>query len=99
VLGEYNRSVMCFEQTAHQQPDFEAAQRRKHAVLCQEKLEAALEEQHENLQHTLAELKEYQRKHEHFQEQRKQLLDLQQMTEVQFELNIKYQQQRLKDGV
>ncbi|XP_070560353.1 tetratricopeptide repeat protein 17-like [Ptychodera flava] len=99
VLGEYNKSVLCFEQTTEQQPDFEAARKRKHAVRCQEKLEVALEEQHEHLQRTLSELKDYQKKHEYFQDQRKIITDHEQATEVQFELNIKYQQQRLRDGV
>ncbi|XP_077994523.1 tetratricopeptide repeat protein 17-like [Glandiceps talaboti] len=99
VLGEYNKSVLCFEQTTEHQPDFEAAHKRKHAVKCQEKLEIALEDQHDHLQKTLSELKEYQKKHEYFQEQRKILMDHQQLTETQFEYNIKYQQQRLKDGV
>ncbi|WAR01221.1 TTC17-like protein [Mya arenaria] len=31
VLGEYNKSVICFENTLKIQPDFEAAAKRKHA--------------------------------------------------------------------
>jgi len=46
VLGEYNKSVICFENTLKIQPDFEAAAKRKHAVLCHAKLEGALEAQH-----------------------------------------------------
>jgi len=46
VLAEYNKSVICFENTLKIQPDFEAAAKRKHAVLCHSKLEAALEAQH-----------------------------------------------------
>ncbi len=46
VLGEYNKSVICFENTLKIQHDFEAATKRKHAVLCHSRLEAALEAQH-----------------------------------------------------
>ena len=46
MLAEYNKSVICFENTLKIQPDFEAASKRKHAVLCHAKLEEALEMQH-----------------------------------------------------
>jgi hypothetical protein len=46
VLGDYNKSIICFENTLKIQPDFEAAAKRKHAVMCHQKLEAALEAQH-----------------------------------------------------
>ena len=38
--------MICFENTLKIQPDFEAAAKRKHAVLCHAKLESALEQQH-----------------------------------------------------
>ena len=46
VMAEYNKSVICFENTLKIQPDFKAAAERKYAVLCHAKLEAALEAQH-----------------------------------------------------
>jgi hypothetical protein len=46
VLAEYNKSVICFENTLLIQPDFEAASLRRYAVLCHAKLEAMLESQH-----------------------------------------------------
>ncbi|ESO91575.1 hypothetical protein LOTGIDRAFT_163300 [Lottia gigantea] len=64
VLGEYNKSIICYENTLRIQPDFEAATIRKHAVLCHQKLEAALEAQHRSLQKTLRDLKDYQKKHD-----------------------------------
>lgn len=45
-MAEYNKSVICFENTLKIQPDFKAAAERKYAVLCHAKLEAALEAQH-----------------------------------------------------
>jgi tetratricopeptide (TPR) repeat protein len=74
VLAEYNKSVICFENTLKIQPDFEAAAKRKHAVLCHAKLEAALEAQHRSLQRTLNELRDYQKKHEYWQQQQEKLL-------------------------
>lgn len=46
MLGEYNHSVLCYEQALQAQPGYEQALRRKHAVLCQQKLEQRLEAQH-----------------------------------------------------
>ena len=46
MLGEYNHSVLCYEQAQQARPGFEQALRRKHAVLCQQKLEQRLEAQH-----------------------------------------------------
>ncbi|XP_029638626.1 tetratricopeptide repeat protein 17 isoform X1 [Octopus sinensis] len=73
VLGEYNKSVICFENTLKIQPEFEAAAKRKHAVLCHAKLESALEAQHRSLQRTLNDLKDYQRKHDFWQQQNTKL--------------------------
>jgi tetratricopeptide (TPR) repeat protein len=58
VLAEYNKSIVCFENTLKIQPDFEAAAKRRHAVKCHAKLEAALEAQHRSLQRTLTELRQ-----------------------------------------
>jgi len=49
VLAEYNRSVVCFEGALRIQPDFEAASKRRHAVLCHSKLENVLETQHRSV--------------------------------------------------
>ena len=46
VLTEYNKSIACFDNTLAIQPDFEAAEKRRWAVICHAKLEQALEGQH-----------------------------------------------------
>jgi len=46
MLGEYNHSVLCYEQALQARHGQEQALRRKHAVLCQQKLEQRLEAQH-----------------------------------------------------
>lgn len=66
MLGEYNHSVLFYEQALVLRPELEAAGRRRHAVLCQQGLERKLEAQHRSLQQTLSELKEYQRQHEQY---------------------------------
>ena len=45
VLFRYNESVLCFENTLRLQPDFDAAAKRRHAVLCYAKLEQEMERQ------------------------------------------------------
>ena len=49
VLAEYNKSVICFENALRIQPNYEAASRCRHAVLCHAKLEAVLETQHRSV--------------------------------------------------
>uniref|UniRef100_UPI00358EB699 tetratricopeptide repeat protein 17-like isoform X2 n=1 Tax=Myxine glutinosa TaxID=7769 RepID=UPI00358EB699 len=73
MLGEYNHSVLFYQQALMLQPWFKAAAQRQHAVLCQQKLEHKLEAQHRSLQLTLSELKEYQRQHDLYLEQQEQL--------------------------
>ncbi|KAK6190158.1 hypothetical protein SNE40_002084 [Patella caerulea] len=88
VLGEYNKSVICFENTLKIQPDFEAAAKRKYAVMCHSKLESALEAQHKSLQRTLKDLKDYQKKHDLWQQQNEKLLTEQVTTEAKIAQSI-----------
>ena len=90
MLAEYNKSVICFENTLKIQPDFEAAAKRKHAVLCHAKLEGALEAQHRTLQRTLDELRDYQQKHEYWQKQQDRLILDQALPEVKNSLQETY---------
>ena len=46
VLGDYNRSATCFNNTVKLEPGHEGARKRRHAVLCHDRLETALETQH-----------------------------------------------------
>ena len=74
VLGDYNKSSICYENALTLLPTFEAAVDRWHAVLCHRKLEKALENQHKSLQRTLEDLKEYQKRHEEWQQQNDKLI-------------------------
>ncbi|XP_035376954.1 tetratricopeptide repeat protein 17 isoform X1 [Electrophorus electricus] len=98
MLGEYNHSVLCYEQALQAQPAFEQALRRKHAVLCQQKLEQRLEAQHRSLQRTLNELKEYQKQHDHYLRQQSMLDKHKLMQEEQILRNIIHETQMAKEA-
>ncbi|XP_061671149.1 tetratricopeptide repeat protein 17 isoform X2 [Syngnathoides biaculeatus] len=98
MLGEYNHSVLCYEQALQAQPGFELALRRKHAVLCQQKLEQRLEAQHRSLQRTLNELKEYQKQHDHYLRQQEALEKHKLLQEEQILQNIIHETQMAKEA-
>ncbi|XP_014916487.1 tetratricopeptide repeat protein 17 [Poecilia latipinna] len=98
MLGEYNHSVLCYEQALQAQPGFEQALRRKHAVLCQQKLEQRLEAQHRSLQRTLNELKEYQKQHDHYLRQQEALEKHKLLQEEQILRNIIHETQMAKEA-
>uniref|UniRef100_A0A3Q4AUV0 Tetratricopeptide repeat domain 17 n=1 Tax=Mola mola TaxID=94237 RepID=A0A3Q4AUV0_MOLML len=98
MLGEYNHSVLCYEQALQAQPGFDQALRRKHAVLCQQKLEQRLEAQHRSLQRTLNELKEYQKQHDHYLNQQEALDKYKLLQEEQILRNIIHETQMAKEA-
>ncbi|XP_062250147.1 tetratricopeptide repeat protein 17 isoform X1 [Platichthys flesus] len=98
MLGEYNHSVLCYEQALQAHPGFEQALRRKHAVLCQQKLEQRLEAQHRSLQRTLNELKEYQKQHDHYLRQQEALDKHKLLQEEQILHNIIHETQMAKEA-
>ncbi|XP_055084919.1 tetratricopeptide repeat protein 17 isoform X2 [Periophthalmus magnuspinnatus] len=98
MLGEYNHSVLCYEQALQTLPDFEPGIRRKHAVLCQQKLEQRLEAQHRSLQRTLNELKEYQKQHDHYLRQQEALDKHKLLQEEQILRNIIHETQMAKEA-
>ncbi|XP_006793847.1 tetratricopeptide repeat protein 17 [Neolamprologus brichardi] len=98
MLGEYNHSVLCYEQALQAQPGYEQALRRKHAVLCQQKLEQRLEAQHRSLQRTLNELKEYQKQHDHYLRQQEALDKHKLLQEEQILRNIIHETQMAKEA-
>ncbi|XP_072321080.1 tetratricopeptide repeat protein 17 [Eucyclogobius newberryi] len=97
MLGEYNHSVLCYEQALQNLP-FEPAFRRKHAVLCQQRLEQRLEAQHRSLQRTLNELKEYQKQHDHYLRQQEALDKHKLLQEEQILRNIIHETQMAKEA-
>ncbi|XP_072448766.1 tetratricopeptide repeat protein 17 isoform X1 [Chiloscyllium punctatum] len=97
MLGEYNHSVLCYDQALLIRPGFEHALRRKHAVLCQQKLEQKLEAQHRSLQRTLNELKEYQKQHDNYLRQQELLEKHKVMQDEQLLRNIIHETQMAKE--
>ncbi|OWF35392.1 tetratricopeptide repeat protein 17-like isoform X2 [Mizuhopecten yessoensis] len=98
VLAEYNKSVICFENTLKIQPDFEAAAKRKHAVHCHAKLENALEAQHRSLQRTLNDLKDYQKKHDFWQNQNEKLISEQVSNDVKLLQHKAFENFKIQDS-
>nr|XP_020653843.1 tetratricopeptide repeat protein 17 isoform X2 [Pogona vitticeps] len=98
MLGEYNHSVLCYDHALQAKPGFEQAVKRKHAVLCQQKLEQKLEAQHRSLQRTLNELKEYQKQHDHYLRQQEILEKYKLIQEEQILRNIIHETQMAKEA-
>lgn len=96
VLADYNKSVVCFENTLKVQPDFQNARQRLHAVHCHSKLEAALEAQHSSLQRTLAQLREYQEQRERWLYQNAKLLSEQAPPEMRLEQHLEYEEHKIR---
>ncbi|MGH0130486.1 UNVERIFIED_CONTAM: hypothetical protein FKN15_042355 [Acipenser sinensis] len=98
MLGEYNHSVLCYDHALQAKPGFEQALNRKHAVLCQQKLEQKLETQHRSLQRTLNELKEYQKQHDQYLRQQEALDKHKLGQEEQILRNIIHETQMAKEA-
>ncbi|XP_046477083.1 tetratricopeptide repeat protein 17 isoform X2 [Neodiprion pinetum] len=59
ALGDYNRSVACYDNCLRLAPTMDQARHAKHAILCHQKLEIALTSLLQQLQDILAELHAY----------------------------------------
>ncbi|KAF0312441.1 Tetratricopeptide repeat protein 17 [Amphibalanus amphitrite] len=98
VLGDYNRSATCFNNTVKLDPKHEGALKRRHAVLCHDRLETALETQHNSLQNTLTELRSYQRQHTLWLQQQEKLLREQAELETKIESRLNYEEQKIRES-
>ncbi|XP_063294194.1 tetratricopeptide repeat protein 17 isoform X1 [Pelobates fuscus] len=98
MLGEYNHSVLCYDRALQAKHGFDQAIKRKHAVLCQQRLEQKLEAQHRSLQRTLNELKEYQKQHDHYLRQQEILEKHKLIQEEQILRNIIHETQMAKEA-
>ncbi|XP_075214285.1 tetratricopeptide repeat protein 17 isoform X2 [Lycorma delicatula] len=59
VLGDYNRSVACYDNALRLRPDWTTAQKIRSTVLCHHKLESALYSLQRSLQDILTQLRDY----------------------------------------
>ncbi|PNF37345.1 hypothetical protein B7P43_G00484 [Cryptotermes secundus] len=74
VLGDYNRSVACYDNAVKLKPGMDQVIRTKHSVLCHRKLEKGLLDLHESLQFILAELHDYHTKQEQWLKHQEKLV-------------------------
>ncbi|XP_028403530.1 tetratricopeptide repeat protein 17-like isoform X2 [Dendronephthya gigantea] len=74
-LGRYSSAEICFKEALAIQPDFRNARKRLHAVLCERKLQKALEQQHDILKSILEQMEKYQEKQRHYEHDENLLLN------------------------
>ncbi|XP_069702487.1 tetratricopeptide repeat protein 17 isoform X1 [Periplaneta americana] len=74
VLGDYNRSIACYDNAMKLRPSLDQVTRTKHSVLCHRKLEKGLLDLHESLQFILAELHDYHSKQEQWLKHQEKLI-------------------------
>ncbi|KAH7642607.1 LOW QUALITY PROTEIN: tetratricopeptide repeat protein 17 [Dermatophagoides farinae] len=96
VMTDYNKSVICLDNVLKLCPNFLEAKLRKHAVLCHIGIENALKTQHENLQKTLDELKDYQRQQELWINYHQKLRSEQAPPNVQLEQRLHYREFKIR---
>lgn len=73
-LGRYSSSEICFREALEIQPNFNTAKHRLHAVLCERKLQKALEQQHDILKTILEQMEKYQEKQKNYEHEENILL-------------------------
>nr|CAH0098536.1 unnamed protein product [Daphnia galeata] len=96
LIGDLNRSVLCYENVLKLKPDLKMAIRKMHGIQCLSKLEKALETQHSVLQHTLTELKEQQRKFEEWNQLQEKIVSAQATVGQRLRSQLEYQEFRFR---
>ncbi|KAI9552770.1 hypothetical protein GHT06_020650 [Daphnia sinensis] len=96
LIGDLNRSVLCYENVLKLKPDLKMAIRKMHGIQCLSKLEKALETQHNVLQHTLTELKEQQRKFEEWNQLQENIVSAQATVGQRLRSQLEYQEFRFR---
>uniref|UniRef100_A0A1B6E4T7 Tetratricopeptide repeat protein 17 n=1 Tax=Clastoptera arizonana TaxID=38151 RepID=A0A1B6E4T7_9HEMI len=74
ILGDYNRSIACYDNALSLKPRWAAAERNRFAVLCHRKLEGSLYQLHRSLQGILTQLHNYHERQEHWLKHQEELL-------------------------
>ncbi|XP_039280772.1 tetratricopeptide repeat protein 17 isoform X2 [Nilaparvata lugens] len=83
-LGDYNRSVACYDNALRLRPNWVPAQRIRSSVLCHRKLDSALQSLQRSLQDILAQLKDYYDIHKKWSEEQELLAVFQAPIQVKF---------------
>jgi len=85
ILGDYNRSIACYDNALKLQPHWTAAERNRFAVICHHKLENSLYQLHRSLQDILSQLHEYHSLQEQWLKHQEQLMYQQAPLEVKLQ--------------
>lgn len=83
-LGDYNRSVACYDNALRLRPNWVPAQRIRSSVLCHNKLDSALQSLQRSLQDILAQLKDYYDIHKQWSQEQEDLAMHQAPIQVKF---------------
>lgn len=100
VLGDFNKSVICYENALKLEKKHMEAYLRKNAVQCHIKLSLLLEQKHRSLQKTLDDLKQYQMRHETWQTMHRKMQSEQLHSEGKMKQGIFYREhlKRVKES-
>lgn len=96
LIGDLNRSVLCYENVLKLQPNLNMAVKKMHGIQCLSKLEKALEKQHSVLQDTLTELKDQQRKFEEWNQLQERIASAQTSVGQRLRSQLEYQEFRFR---
>ena len=96
TLLKFNESAESFDMALKLQPSFEAAARRRHAVVCHQKLEQTLEQQQHALQETLMELRHYKKQHDRWTQLLNKIVHEQASFETRMQTTIGYEHSKMK---
>ena len=96
TLLNFNESAESFSMAIKLQSNFEAAKKRRHAVVCHQKIERALEEQQHALQETLNELRHYKKQHDKWTQLLNKIIEEQASFETRMQTTIGYEHLKLR---
>ena len=96
TLLNFNESAANFAQAIKLQPNFEAAKKRRHAIICHQKIEQTLEYQQQALQETLKELRHYKKQHDIWTELLNKIMNEQASFDTRMQTTIGYEHAKLR---
>ena len=96
TLLNFNESAANFAQAIKLQPNFEAAKKRRHAIICHQKIEQTLEYQQQALQETLKELRHYKKQHDIWTELLNKIMIEQASFDTRMQTTIGYEHAKLR---
>ena len=96
TLLNFNESAANFAQAIKLQPNFEAAKKRRHAIICHQKIEKTLEYQQQALQETLKELRHYKKQHDIWTDLLNKIMNEQASFDTRMQTTIGYEHAKLR---